>query len=139
MKKIVEIQGVKVEVELQEAKVIQQYKIGDAVKVLKREYSSYKVYNGIIADFIPFEKLPTILLAYVEESYSPELKFLEFNTETEGVEISPAVDPSIPIDKKSMVEKLDRQITNKENELLEMKNKKSYFLDRFGKYFKDIK
>lgn len=59
-KTIVEINGIKLEVDLRTAKRVEEYKVGDMVKVLKKEYGdSYKSYAGMIVGFDAFVALPT--------------------------------------------------------------------------------
>lgn len=42
-KRIIEINGVKLDVDLSQCKVVENYKVGDAVKVLVKEYSSAEI------------------------------------------------------------------------------------------------
>ena len=54
-KRIVEIDGVKIEVDLRSAKRIDTFKVGDNVKVLCKDYNNqFKVKPGIITDFANF-------------------------------------------------------------------------------------
>lgn len=46
--KIIEINGVKMEIMPQEIKTIQHFKVGERVKLFKKEYSSWKVMPAII-------------------------------------------------------------------------------------------
>ena len=55
-KRIIEVNGVKMEIDLRNAKVVENYKVGDYVKVLIKEYNSYKSYIGNIIGFDNFEK-----------------------------------------------------------------------------------
>jgi ribosomal protein L19 len=88
-KTIVEINGVKLEVDLRTAKTVEEYRVGDTVKLLKKEYGdSYKSYAGMIVGFDPFISLPTIIVAYIDQSYSGvDIKFDYLNAKSEGVEI----------------------------------------------------
>ena len=52
-KKIVEVNGIKLEVSLTTDKRIDEYKIGDNVKILMKRYSgAFDSYPGIIVDLI---------------------------------------------------------------------------------------
>lgn len=129
--RIVEINGVKVEVDLRTAKRVDQFKIGDPCKVLVKDYSGYKAHHGVIVSFDEFENLPTITVCYLDGGYSPGLKFAYINSKTEDTEIAPAND-EILVEKADIVEQLDSDIIKKQAELDDLKRKKAYFLNRFG-------
>jgi hypothetical protein len=46
-KRVIEINGVKMEVDMRYAKRVDELRIGSRVKVLIKEYSSYKIYLGV--------------------------------------------------------------------------------------------
>ena len=67
-KRIVEIDGVKIEADFRTAKRIDTFAVGDNVKVLCKEYDGqYKVKPGIITDFANFKEKPTIVVAVFNE------------------------------------------------------------------------
>jgi hypothetical protein len=137
-KHIIEVNGVKMEVDLRQATVISNFRVGDKVKLLLPEYSSgHKVLPGIIVGFEAFSKLPTIVVAYLEVSYnSAEMKFHYFNAESKA-EVIPASDDYHRIEKSDVVRMFDKMIEAKRNEVVDMEAKKAYFLSRFQTYFKD--
>jgi len=137
-KRIIEINGVKVEIDLREAKTVDTYKVGDNVKVLIEEYNeNFKSYPGVIVGFDNFEKRPTVIIAYLKTDYSSaELQFVYLNKDTKKVEIVPASLEDIGLEKSKVVDLLDKEILSKEEELREAKRKKEYFLKYFNKYFK---
>lgn len=139
-KRVIEINGVKLEVDLSTAKVIDEYKVGDAVKVLKKKYSDYKSFPGVIIGFEPFKKLPSIILAYLDVEYGgATVNFAAFNSATEDIEICPAMTPSeIGFEKGRVIELLDREIVKKDQELADAVAKKKFFLSQFGKVFGEI-
>ena len=63
---VIEINGSKFDVDFREAKEINTFKVGDKVKVLKKKYLEHVVYPGIIVGFEQFQKLPTIVIAYLD-------------------------------------------------------------------------
>lgn len=137
-KRIVEINGVKIEVDLRDCKVIENYKVGDQIKVLiKLDYSTkYKTYPGVIVGFDDFKNLPGIQIAYLEADFSTaEVKFLTFNGATEGIEIAPLNSLDKYFSKAQALEKLDKQITAKQLEIEELEQKRKYFESTFHKYF----
>lgn len=133
-KTIIEVQGVKLEVDLRHAKRIDKFKIGDAVKVLVKEYSDQRVYPGVIVGFENFKDLPTIVVCYLSK-YNSELKFNFFNAQSKDFDITASHDSYIAIEKGDVVENMDRAIIKKEEELADLKRKKQYFLKHFDKYF----
>lgn len=135
-KKIIEINGVKMEVDLRHAKIVDNFKVGDTIKVLIKGYSDYKSHVGMIVGFDEFQKLPTIVIAYLNIEYSStSINFVYFNSESTDVEICKINDWDIPFSKSQIVEKLNNEINKKENELRELNGKKEMFLQMFGKYF----
>jgi hypothetical protein len=139
-KTIVEINGVKLEIDMRYAKVLDQYKIGDSVKVLIKEYQNqFVAYPGVIVGFNNFKELPTIVVAYIKVDYSNvEMRFIYLNKETKETEICPIVDEEIPFDVGHIIDLFDRKIAVKENEIADIQAHKQYFMDQFGKYFKDF-
>ena len=80
-KRVVEINGVKMEVDLRSATTqeVNTYKVGDQVKVLIKDYSSWKDYPGTIVGFDNFKQRPTIIIAYLER-YNSDIRFAYFNS-----------------------------------------------------------
>lgn len=137
---LVEIKGVKLEIDEQYAKTIEQYHmgyhIGDNVKVLVKEYSTYKSYPGIIAGFDAFQELPTIIVAYVKNEYrTPSVEFVYINSESKEVEICPMVLDEIPFIRENIESIFDEEIKRREQEVVEMKTKKQYFMQAYNKHF----
>ena len=136
-KKIIEINGVKMEIDLRHAKqVYDELKIGSKVKVLCKEYSDHKVYYGVIVGFENFPSLPTIEVCYLKTEYGePELKFASINSKTsEKFEIVPALDWSPLAKKDKILGYFDDEIRKIEERITILKNKKEYcqkYLDVF--------
>lgn len=139
-KRIVEINGVKLEVDLSTARVIENYRIGDNVKVLIKQYGeSFTSYPGVIVGFDPFVNRPTIVIAYLDMGYNKgEIKFVHLNQDTKDCEICPMIEKEMPFEKHRVVDMFDRQIVTAEQALTDIKNKKAYFLAEFGSYFKNV-
>lgn len=136
-KRIIEVGGVKLEVDLRYAKQIESYKVGDNVKVLLKEYSdTFKSYPGVIVGFDNFVQRPTIVIAYLNMGYDKaEVKFLYLTVDSKDAEICPMIGDELAVNKISAVQMLDRDIERKEQELQELKRRKDYFLQNFGRYF----
>lgn len=138
-KRIVEIQGHKFEVDLRSARKIEEFKIGDNVKVLMKDYSDWKVYPGVIVGFENFNIKPTIMVCYLIIDYSScKIKFLYFNEDSKETEITLSDVHDIPFEKSHAIDFMDREINKKEIELEQYKKQKEYFLKHFNKYFEQI-
>lgn len=138
-KTIIEVNGVKLEVDLTTARKVEEYRVGDRIKVLVKSYGDkYDSYPGVIVGFDPFVNLPTILIAYLKQSYSSsELVTVAFNTKTEDVEICQANPDELLLDKGGTLDLMDREILKAERELADLKRKKEWFSSHFALYFKD--
>ena len=138
--KIIEVGGVKLEVDLRTAKTIECYKVGDAVRVLVKKYQdTYESYSEVIIGFDAFKARPTIVVAYIEASYNTaDVKIANINSGSEDIEIAPAAGESFILSEKSRVEDLlDRGILSAENKLEEERAKKAYFQKYFGLLFEE--
>ena len=141
-KRIIEIDGVKVEIDLRTAKRVDSFKVGDNIKILDKEYDSYKVKPGIIVDFAEFQELPTIVIAVFEEgswSSAPNISFIYYNKNTsKKVEIVSCSEDEIKVSKEGVIERFEREIQKKKNEYEDLKNKLEYFKTHFLKVYKEI-
>lgn len=137
--KQIEINGIKVEVDLRTCKTISTYKVGDNIKVLKKSYNNeYSVYSGVIIDFVAFKERPAIVIAYFDQSYSgTDIKFETITQDSKDIEIAPCLPHELSINKARVVDKFDIAIAAKEREADELRQKKEYFLDNFAKFFED--
>ena len=105
-KRIIEINGVKMEIDLRNATVIDNFKVGDTIKVLVKGYNDYKSHVGMIVGFDEFQKLPTIVIAYLDIEYSgANIKFVYYNSESNK--------DWIEITKKEAISKLQDHLDGK--------------------------
>jgi hypothetical protein len=139
---IVEINGVKLEIDLRHAKVVHEnIRVGTKVKVLIKQgqYGSKdsKVFPGVVVGFEPFRELPTIVVCYLEHDWSnATLQFAYINaTTSEKYDIIISYDDDLPVNKASTLAKLDRDIEKKREEIREIELKREYFLLHFNRYF----
>lgn len=141
-KRIIEIDGVKVEIDLRTAKRVNSFKVGDNIKILDKEYDTYKVKPGIIVDFAEFQELPTIVIAVFDEgswSSTPNISFIYYNKNTsKKVEIVSCSEDEIKVSKEGVIERFEREIQKKKNEYEDLKNKLEYFKTHFLKAYKEI-
>ena len=133
-KKIIEVNGVKLEVDMRYAKRIDEFRVGDTVKVLDNRSERNELKTGVITDFANFKELPTIMVAvYKQGSYweSPTIEFIPYNSETEGIEIVGVSAEEVIVSRETVVQKFDDQIAKKRDELNDLIIKR----DTFAKYF----
>ncbi len=137
-KTIVEINGIKMEVDLRTAVKIENFQVGSKVKILISENEKSEVYPGIVIGFENFKSLPTVVIAYLKSDYwASDVKFIYFNSETKNTELILADTKYLPIEKSEVLRKMNKEIENKENELKDLEAKKVYFENNFGVYFDD--
>ena len=139
---IIEVNGVKLDVDLRTARRIDTLTIGDRVKVLVKEAygDGCKVHPGVVCGFEPFTTLPTIIVAYLEIDWQEaKLKFAYLNAQTKGVEVIKAIDnDALDLDKSRVLDMLDKQIAAKQVEIAEIERRKDYFLREFGAYWTPV-
>ena len=135
----IEIDGIKVEVDLRTAKKVDVYKIGDNVKVLRKTYNNeHAVYSGVIVDFVAFKELPAIVVAYFEQDYSGvNIKFETITKESQGIEIAPCLPHEMRINKARVIDKFNIAIASKQREVDELVQKRDYFVENFSKFFEE--
>ncbi|WP_417353574.1 hypothetical protein [Flavobacterium alkalisoli] len=111
------------------AKVIDQYKIGDHVKILKKKYSdNYESYHGILVGFDDFKSKPTLIVAYLDYN---ELKFEYINDDCK-TEVCIANEHDTFIDGNNILERMQNDYLKKIAEAEEMQRKLTYFREKFG-------
>jgi hypothetical protein len=137
---VIEINGVKLEVDMRYAKRVDLLRIGSRVKVLVKTYSEYKIYPGVVVGFDPFQNLPSITVAYIDVNYNEAaLKFVAINGSTKDTEIVLAVDADhLGLDRDEILKKMGRQISTKQLELEQLEQTREFFLKKFGAYFTDF-
>lgn len=139
--RIVEINGIKMEVDLRNAKVVEQYKVGDSLKVLVKDGygDKFTSYIGTIIGFDEFDKHPTIVIAYLKTSYnSGTIEYLYYNDTSKDAEVCPLNDWDIPVTKQQVIDEFDAEIFEANKKISEVEKKKAIFERLFGKYFEKI-
>lgn len=136
-KRIVEINGIKIEVDLRTAKRVDSFKVGDAVKILKKSYGdSYESHFGMIVAFDEFQALPTMVIAYLKAtSWESPLNFAYLNSKSADIEICHQDPADIGVERADILTAFDRETSKKEQELKEIQRKRDYFTKMFGRYF----
>lgn len=135
-KKIIEINGVRLEVDLRSARRIDEFKVGDSVKVLDNRNDNNLVRSGVITDFANFKELPTIMVAmYTPPDYwsKPSIEFIPYNANTENIEIVAVSAEEIIVSRETIVQKFDDEIAKKRDELNDLIIKRDTFVKYFGR------
>ena len=136
----IEIDGVKVAVDMRTVKKIDVYRVGDNVKVLKKSYDTYHTYSGVIVDFVNFKELPAIVVAYFIQDYSStSIEFETITKDTKDIEIAPCLPHELSINKNRVIDKFNYEIEQQQHKVDELKAKRDYFLENFGKFFEEEK
>ena len=136
--RIIEINGIKLEVDERTARTVEQYRVGERVKVLVKSYGEqYKIHPGVIVGFADFKQLPSIEVMYVTtDSWDSEpLKFATINTKSDGVELAPMNEAEVVLDREDVLTRMDQEIRKRENALCDMRAKRAYFVERFAAAF----
>lgn len=134
-KRIIEINGVKLEVDMRYARRIDEFKVGDTVKVLDKRNDKNEMRTGVITDFANFKELPTIMVAiYKAGSYwdNPSIEFIPFNAETEDIEIVGVSAEEIIVSRETIVQKFDDEIARQRDKLNDLIVKRDTFVKYFG-------
>ena len=140
--KVIEINGVKLEIDMRYAKNIDSVQVGSRVKVLKKLYGDeYKVFAGVVVGFDDFQELPTINVCYLETTYSSAgIVFVAYNAKSTDIQIVASTDhDGLDVSKADILSKMDTEKAKKELELEELAARRRYFLAQFGSYFRNEK
>lgn len=136
-KKIIEINGIKMEIDLRSAtlKQLDTFKVGDPVKVLIKKYENdYISHAGVIIGFDNYSTNPTILVMYVDESYSEKaLQMLYINQANKDNQIVHAHEDDILFSKETVLSKLNREIDKAKVALEDAEQRKDLFYKYFNK------
>ncbi|MBU0959821.1 MAG: hypothetical protein KKB31_07780 [Nanoarchaeota archaeon] len=136
--RVIEIGGVKLEVDMRTAKTVEKYRVGDGVKVLVKEYSDkYATHPGVIVGFAAFKERPALEVLYVTNPYSgAEIKFLTLTADTKDTEITPLGDYEASFGQAEVLGQFDRKIQEQELAILDTKKRRAAFEKLFGRFCK---
>ena len=136
--RIIEINGVKLEVDLRQANTIESFKIGDNIKVLVKDYGdNYSSHMGVIIGFDEFKDHPAINIAYLVTTYNKaEVCFKTLTADTKDIEIAHVTNPNeLTFNKNSVTQMFNDRIGRQQAEVEDTVKQRDYFLQGFGKYF----
>lgn len=136
-KRIIEINGIKMELDMRTATVsdVETYCVGDLVKILIKEYSdSYKSYAGVIIGFDNFSANPTISVLYIKTDYSSsELKVEYINNFNKDAQMVKASEDDLNFSKDTVLRHLNKKIQESEMSKVVAEQQKDLFLKYFNK------
>ena len=135
-KRIIEVNGVKLEVDMRSARRIDEFRVGDTVKVLDNRNDKNEMRTGVITDFANFKELPTIIVAVYKAGdfwSAPTIEFITFNADTKDIEIVGVSAEETIVSRDTIVQKFDDQIAKKRDELNDLIIKRDTFVKYFGK------
>jgi hypothetical protein len=136
---IVEVNGMKLDVDMRTARRIDTLQIGSRVKVLtKSPYeSSVKIRPGVVAAFEPFPSKPSIVVAVLDISYSEaKLEFLTYNADSKDVEVIASIDDDmLTINRADVHSRIEREIATKQREIEDLERRRDWFDVNFAAYF----
>lgn len=136
--RIIEVNGHKFEVDLRTAKKVDQFKVGDKVKILKKKYGdSYESHPGVIVGIDCFKNLPTIVVAYLGSVFHNDgkLEFAYLNAKSDDIEICPMSEDDVLPNRETIVMFFDRSIAAKQLEIDQIVARKEYFIRQYGTTF----
>lgn len=138
--KEIEINGVKLQIDLRTAKKIDVFRIGDNIKILKKKYDNYQTYSGVVIDFVAFKERPAIVVAYFEEDYNGvDIRFETITKDSQEVEIAPCLPHEMKINKERVIDRFNYNIEIKKHAVDELISKRDYFIKNFSKFFEETK
>jgi len=139
-KRIIAINGIKLEVDLATCRRIDEFKVGDNVKILvkKSQYNNEQLLNGVIVEFLNFKDAPIIQLAVFEQNYSgSSIRFINYSANTTDMEIMACGKHELVLEKQKTVDQIQSEIDRKQHEVDDLRNKLNWFLKFYGKHFAD--
>ena len=131
----IEVNGVKLEVDMRYAKRIDVFKVGDTVKVLDKRSNKNDLRTGVITDFANFKELPTMMVAvYKAGDYwsAPTIEFIPYNSDTEDIEIVGVSAEEVIVSRETIVQKFDDEISKQRDKLNDLIIKRDTFVKYFG-------
>lgn len=131
----IEVNGVKLEVDMRYAKRIDVFQVGDTVKVLDKRNDRNELKTGVITDFANFKDLPTMMVAvYMAGDYwtKPTIEFIPYNNDTKDIEIVGVSAEELIVSRETITQKFDDQIAKKRDELNDLIIKRDTFVKYFG-------
>ena len=143
-KQIIEINGVKLEVDLRNAKRVDHFTVGSRVKILEKpryDGGDVQIFSGVIVGFEQFASLPTIVVAYIATGYneSEPIKICYINEKTQAkYELIADRDEVLPVAKEDVLHRFSKKRNELLTQLETLDRTEAYFNTRFGQMYGDL-
>ena len=133
--RVIEVNGVKLEVDMRYAKRIDCFRVGDSVKVLDKRNGKNEMRSGVITDFADFKDLPTMMVAVFKQGNwfdTPTIEFVPYNADTKDFEVVGVSHEEILVSKNTIVDRFDDEIRKAKDKLNDLIVKRDTFVKYFG-------
>jgi hypothetical protein len=140
-REIVRFGNFEMDVEVTQVNRIESFKVGDAVKLLKKKgsYNQASTMAGVIVGFDNFESSPAIVVLTMEQSYSDvNFSFITITSESEDYDMIHYSGYEQLFTRDNVMRIFDRKIAEAEMKLNEMNAKRSYFDQKFASAFEKV-
>jgi bifunctional DNA-binding transcriptional regulator/antitoxin component of YhaV-PrlF toxin-antitoxin module len=139
MKKIIELNGSKVEIDFESAKKIETYKIGDSVKVIVKKYgNNYSLCPGVITGFVSdgndFNAIEVLLMKFDSYAQSGSMEVIFITDKPDGEYIlAPLTTADTFVKYDTAIDLIERDIQKKVFELEQAKSRLKFIVEYYGK------
>lgn len=136
--KTVEVNEAMVKIGLKKEEVVNNYKVGNYIKLLIKDVFDFENYPGRIVGIYYSNDEPIIVVAYLKQPFDRfNIGYIEISLSSEDVKIAPLNDWDFPIEWLSRLKRFKIEILSKEQEVTEMKSNVKRFEQIFDEYFED--
>lgn len=136
--KTIELNEAMVKIGLKKEEAINNYKVGNYVKLLIKDIFDFESYPGRIVGIYYSNDEPIIVVAYLKQPFDRfNISYIEICPSSEDTKIEPLNDWDFPIERLSMLKRFKIEILSKEQEVTEMKSNVKRFEQIFDEYFED--
>jgi len=101
----------------QSVEIAEEYKLGDTVRILVKDYSEFVAYSGIIVAIDDFAKSPSVTVCYFTNGYNPEVKFKTISGNEKDSEISKGGDFDDSLSFDTVISIFENKVLTKKGEL----------------------
>lgn len=134
--RIIEVNGVKLEIDMRTVKRVDSFRVGHRLKVLRKTYSGYESLPGVLVGIDEFKALPTLVVACVKP-FGDGIEFVYINAETKDSEICAMSEEDIIPTRDTVLGTFDQSIQKAEADLLSLHQKRAYFVRMYGALLKE--
>jgi hypothetical protein len=74
---------------------------------------------------------------FKQDYWGSKIEFINFNEQTQDVEIALCSEHELRLEKNSVIDKFNNEINKKQGEVDDLKAKRDWFVEYFAKYFEN--